>query len=194
VTVTDAANCPMENGERRNDPGERRAAIEEYLTRQRPALRRAYEARRSGRSCGACGGPLPAEVTEPVWMAKVGRFLIPSYHFQGPRVVDEIAPACRDCAPPELVAREPRAVPCDGCGRPLVWPWPVKALSRHWCSDRCRQAFYDRRRRRRREAGWAREEKVCPVCGEAFDATRRDAVTCRPACRQKAYRARKREG
>lgn len=36
-------------------------------------------------------------------------------------------------------------------------------------------------------------EKVCEVCEEPFTATRRDAKTCSPACKQKAYRERRRK-
>jgi len=49
-----------------------------------------------------------------------------------------------------------------------------------YCSLACRQAHRARAR-----------EKVCGVCGEAFTATRADAKTCSPACRQKAYRLRR---
>jgi len=37
-------------------------------------------------------------------------------------------------------------------------------------------------------------EKTCEVCGEQFTATRRDAKTCSPACKQKAYRQRQKQG
>jgi hypothetical protein len=32
---------------------------------------------------------------------------------------------------------------------------------------------------------------VCAICGEAFRAARRDAMTCSPACRQRLYRGRR---
>jgi predicted nucleic acid-binding Zn ribbon protein len=35
--------------------------------------------------------------------------------------------------------------------------------------------------------------KVCEVCGEEFTATRRDQKTCSRACKQKAYRRRRKE-
>jgi hypothetical protein len=56
------------------------------------------------------------------------------------------------------------------------------------CSRRC--ATLARQQVRHEAEAEARVGKTCPVCGEVFDATRRDAVTCRPACRQKAYRRR----
>jgi len=45
----------------------------------------------------------------------------------------------------------------------------------------------------RREKRLEERKKVCEVCGEEFTATRRDAKTCSPRCKQKAYRQRKKE-
>jgi hypothetical protein len=164
------------------------AEVAPQLEVQLPAQHRAREARREGRVCGACGGPLPVDRAEPFWMAG----LSPNYHGGGPRWSRWLAPVCRACAPPELLARQGRAVRCDGCGRPPVRGWDVAGGSRLWCSGSCRHAFYDRRRRSRRDARDARSRKACPVCGRVFDGTRRDAVTCSPACRQRAYRQRRR--
>jgi hypothetical protein len=76
---------------------------------------------------------------------------------------------------------------CNWCGRPIVfvtqtkYPEPYRRIM--YCSEACREAAAGV------EAG--SREKVCEVCGESFTATRRDAKTCSPACKQKAYRARK---
>jgi hypothetical protein len=105
-----------------------------------------------------------------------------------------------------------RCLDCIGGGRPRAWcgprPCPVcerpvyDALGdryggrrdprlRPLCSTRCSSVYYSRRRQ-----GWSAEAltRDCATCGERFEATRRDAVTCSPACRQKAYRRRAAEG
>lgn len=105
--------------------------------------------------------------------------------------------------PPWAPQPAPALRPCESCGRPVsrragrrevsgrhIGRWVTPA---HACSDRCLHALYDARRPTRTEAGAARAHKTCPVCGEAFDGTRRDQVTCSPACRQKAYRRRRRD-
>ena len=56
-----------------------------------------------------------------------------------------------------------------------------------YCCVRCAQQGYLIRRRNRAE--FARE-KVCPVCDVDFKRTRRDAVYCNRACKQRAYRVR----
>ncbi|MEU7028936.1 hypothetical protein AB0A60_19875 [Streptomyces sp. NPDC046275] len=84
-------------------------------------------------------------------------------------------------------------------------PLPVTSRSdKRFCSPACKQA--DRRWRRHQAEAvaiglWYRlgvetEHVVrCPACGKRFalgHGHRRDAVYCRPACRQAAYRERKR--
>lgn len=96
--------------------------------------------------------------------------------------------------------------PCVVCGRPVVnersarRPMVVADDGRGLvpgghilCSERCTQAHWAAYRHERwmEEAAEARH-KTCPVCGEVFDGTRRDQVTCSPACRQRAYRRRRR--
>jgi hypothetical protein len=83
--------------------------------------------------------------------------------------------------------------PCDACGQTVT---AVEGMGQYcrrlhlFCGDRCRSRYYSRLRSKR--AARARE-KVCEVCGEEFTATRRDAKTCSPACKQKAYRRRRAE-
>jgi hypothetical protein len=81
-------------------------------------------------------------------------------------------------------------VPCEGCGRPVVNLATGHYRVRTLCSDRC--AWTVRNERLKDERIEARQQKVCPVCGETFDGSRRDTVTCSPKCRQKAYRQRNR--
>lgn len=72
---------------------------------------------------------------------------------------------------------------CWWCGRNFTSHYP---LSR-WCSGRCANDAYIKRRRERRAAA---REKVCEICGEPFTATRADAKTCSARCKQRAYRQR----
>jgi len=66
----------------------------------------------------------------------------------------------------------------------------VSELRRTFCSDSCQQDYHNQLRKERRAE---ERENVCEVCGEEFTATRGDAKTCSPSCKQKAYRRRKRE-
>jgi hypothetical protein len=81
--------------------------------------------------------------------------------------------------------------PCDTCGRAVS---AVEGAGQYYrrlhlfCGDRCRSWYYSRLRS---ERAARTREKVCEVCDEPFTATRRDAKTCSPACKQKAYRQRK---
>lgn len=124
------------------------------------------------------------------------------------------APACRTCGEalgPDATAyldggRGRGAPRCEACYRADRWHFFVRARGRcavcdrpvargsSWpptitCSPACKALVgIVRQRERRLEA----RPKVCAVCGAAFDATRADQVTCSAACRQKAYRQRRR--
>jgi hypothetical protein len=81
--------------------------------------------------------------------------------------------------------------PCRGCGRPVIrWQW----AARYWwkdapevaavCSERCRRwAYYGHSEPHR---------YTCEVCGETTTSSRNDSRYCSNACRQRAYRQRKR--
>lgn len=71
---------------------------------------------------------------------------------------------------------------CAYCGDEIP-----NAFRRKYCSYRCANDAYIARRREKQEAA---REKVCAVCGERFNAKRKDAVYCSSACKQKAYRQR----
>jgi hypothetical protein len=81
-----------------------------------------------------------------------------------------------------------REIPCPGCQRTMVFGGFCRTIPA--CSDRCATLAHGARRRARLEA--ARADRVCEQCGATFDPPRSDARTCSPACRQKAYRARRR--
>jgi predicted RNA-binding Zn-ribbon protein involved in translation (DUF1610 family) len=84
-----------------------------------------------------------------------------------------------------------RSYSCPECGRDVVVVRveDVKGRRRsaYYCSGRCRD---ERRLRVARERRARAREKACAECGAEFTATRSDAKTCSPACRQKAYRRR----
>jgi predicted nucleic acid-binding Zn ribbon protein len=83
--------------------------------------------------------------------------------------------------------------PCAGCGRQVFNINNRRQYQRTLttCCPRC----YSRAARLAlsRKAEPSRH-KTCPVCGQAFQATRTDARTCSSACKQKAYRQRKHAG
>jgi hypothetical protein len=183
--VTDAASPTSRSGESRN-------AVEEVFARQAEASQRVFEARKRARICGRCGVALPADPETPLVRGSVGRFLVPDYHFQGPRWIVRDAPLCADCQPEGGLPEKPWTGQCTGCGRRLVGFGWVGGYYTTWCSRSCRQAYYDSHRARRRVAAHKRAAKRCAVCDRHFHPSRLDAVTCSPACRQKAYRQRRR--
>jgi hypothetical protein len=97
-------------------------------------------------------------------------------------------------------------VPCVVCGRPVVnersarRPMQIAEDGRGLvpgghilCSERCATAHWAAYRHGRWMAAAAEaRHTTCPVIGEVFDGTRRDQLACSPACRQKAYRQRRR--
>jgi predicted nucleic acid-binding Zn ribbon protein len=56
-----------------------------------------------------------------------------------------------------------------------------------FCSDECRWTYHNRLRHERTEG---ERQKVCEVCGTEFTASRADAKTCSPRCRQRLRRQR----
>ena len=89
--------------------------------------------------------------------------------------------ACPDCKP----SAAEYATPCEACGR--------KVARHRFCNWHCKAHYYNApaAARRKAERLKARQGKVCEQCGKTFTATRSDQKTCSPACRQKAYRDRK---
>lgn len=136
---------------------------------------------------------------EPVYWTSYWAVIKRSYGPSGKRRQGYI---CADCfGPPSTAAplwpgQQPdrwEARSCEQCGRPchrrVGFGRSDWSRSKHaFCSDACAAAFY---RAPRLEAAAAARRKVCTVCSSPFDALRRDAETCSPACRQKAFRMRK---
>lgn len=74
---------------------------------------------------------------------------------------------------------------CEHCGRTMYFITETKYKGDYarvaYCSDYCREA----------KRGKIREPVTCTVCFTSFIPKRRDAKTCSPACKQKAYRMRR---
>ena len=148
---------------------------------ERLRRRRRYRAEKTGKICGKCGRELSADEkvyrTELKWMTVL----------------------CEGCAPKYMKRdHDPYAFrryvtePCDSCRRLVVFEATGRdRYRRHvFCCGRCRWTYYNAERNERNARA---REKVCEVCGEGFTASRRDAKTCSPPCKQKAYRRRKQE-
>ena len=87
---------------------------------------------------------------------------------------------------------------CPGCGEPIFVASNLRSYKLQFCSMRCYQRSY---RKRRRDTGSAIDWKFtgevprrhqCAACKVLFRGKRRDARFCSNRCRQWAYRARKR--
>jgi hypothetical protein len=136
----------------------------------REAQQRALDANRTAATCGRCGRALA--VAEPVWWTRG-----PSHSGNALTV------ACAACTP-EWWKDRSRPGACETCGRPVGM---ARRPSHHvFCSARCRWRWGNAAHRA------ARLPKPCAVCGTPFTA-RRDAMTCSAACRQRAYRRRRKE-
>jgi hypothetical protein len=187
--VTDTQQSPSVTTVSRN-AGEREKPYGEYPP---------YKAVANGEVCGRCFGRLePGEAVfvlpwAAYWVERLGRY-----------VENLIGARCANCGAPFGLRRVYGDVwtdgygiryylerPCVTCGRPV---FRDRAYVRKYvaCCDGCRKANHNRVRRERRRAR-ARDGKACDVCGESFTATRADAKTCSSACKQKAYRRRRKE-
>jgi hypothetical protein len=132
------------------------------------------------RWCEQCGLTLGAD--EPVWRLRWSHPLrtlceacVAWYHAEPRGYYDE--------------PRRYRAECCPQCSR-LVYRSRWDYRGRPFCCEACRHRF-DAAERREARAD-ARADLRCEVCGEAIKADRSDARYCKSACRQKAYRDRKR--
>jgi hypothetical protein len=157
----------------------------------------AREARATARWCGCCGRELASR--EPAYFgADVYVGMTPLYWdgLRKPRICQplyERTVLCGACAPEWLSPDRDDVVTqlCAHCERPMVSRLALSELRRTLCSDSCRRKYRNRERREKRAE---ERRKVCEVCGEEFTATRRDAKTCPGgACKQKAYRRRRKE-
>jgi hypothetical protein len=76
---------------------------------------------------------------------------------------------------------------CAGCGRTMTFG--ASHMVVRACSTACDRVTDNERRRTHRAD--IRNGATCEQCGSTFDPPRTGARYCKPACRQKAYRARK---
>jgi hypothetical protein len=122
--------------------------------------------------CAKCGASIAAG--DPVWIDTYRYYLK--------------AATCAECArrpwdEPELVGR------CDGgCGHEVHVRERLDRLHL-FCSRRCEIRFYTLQRKNERAR---QRRRHCAVCGTIFEPKRAGARTCSSACRQRAYRERKR--
>jgi hypothetical protein len=88
---------------------------------------------------------------------------------------------------------EPRKeTTCPGCGEPIFISPNLRSYQLHFCSMRCYQRDYRKRRRHSESAidwKWA-GERHCAACKKSFR-KRRDAKFCSSRCRQWHYRRRR---
>ncbi len=156
----------------------------------------AREARRTAGLCGCCAQTLYPE--NPAYFGvKIYVGMTPLLWDQTskPRICEPLykrTVLCGACAPGWLSQERDDVVTqlCGQCERPMVYRFTTSELGRTFCSDACGRVYHNQSRRERRAEQC---EKVCDVCGEEFTATRNDAKTCSPKCRQKAYRRREKE-
>jgi hypothetical protein len=160
------------------------------------ARERAKEARATVRWCGCCGREFASR--EPAYFgAEVYVSMMPLdwNKVSKPRICEpqyERTVLCESCAPEWLSPERDDVVTqlCANCERPMVSRLALSEMRRTLCSDPCRCAYQNQVRKEKRAEG---RRKVCEVCGEEFSATRQDQKTCSKACKQKAYRQRKKE-
>jgi len=167
-------------------------AIEEWEAREL-----AREARATTSWCGGCGRDLASR--EPAYFgADVYVGMTPLYwdRVRKPRICQPLyeRTVLYSASAPEWLSPERDDVAmqlCAHCERPMVSRLELSELRRTLCSDSCRREYRNRERREKRAE---ERRKVCEVCGKAFIAARRDAKTCPGgACKQKAYRRRRKE-
>jgi len=144
----------------------------------------AYRAQRTCDFCGVCGRRL--DKGETIWRVSFGL---------GPCIIGwswTMAPTCEQCRPwnrgylPET--------PCEHCGRRVV----NQAGGRQWyrkhtyCSERCADENDSIIQKSVRAQRRQQREYICSVCEKAFRPSRKDALHCSSACRQRDYRNRQR--
>ena len=83
----------------------------------------------------------------------------------------------------ELLLQPLRKIYCKGCGRVFYTNIETK---KYCLYSLCGNRGYQRELKWRQK--YARKERICQTCGNAFTPKRSDAKFCCNACRQKAYR------
>jgi hypothetical protein len=158
------------------------AGLGERDPEERAAWKRRREALQGATHCGQCRKPLEGTIYRfAVWGSELGV-------------------RCEDCIPQYIRDRRGKdgwtqghyvEGACEICRRMVVRKMARQNYYSHrhiFCSERCRTEHYTRTRRAARAVA---REKACETCGAPFTGTRRDARHCSSACRQKAYRERR---
>jgi hypothetical protein len=152
--------------------------VSDYEKEWQEKMTRYERARRDAATCGKCGKPLP--LPAPVWLQRLRAL-------SGWRKSIRLVPICADCRGDWYPSNWSQGH-CVNCGR-CVYHCKHRGdyrLTHVSCSQRCRIAIHNALAKAKRPD----RNKTCATCGKAFLAPRADAVTCSPACRQKAYRQR----
>jgi hypothetical protein len=175
--------------------------LREYeLPEEQEAWIRAIEAPELAKTCGSCGRSLrPGEAVYFGAEVYVGFPPLRWSVTHAPRVCQpryQRTVLCGSCAPDWLSEDREGVVAqlCSHCERPMVYLLAPSQVGRTFCSDPCGRTYHSQLHNRlRNERGAEEREKVCETCGERFTATRRDQKNCSTACKQKAYRYRKKQ-
>jgi hypothetical protein len=168
--------------------------------------KRRIEASKKGGACGKCGRALEDNETAytrcRTYAGIAGGLMSrPGPRFENVTVCEACAPGFMTKAPDAFFDTEVNGeaarvwygkgfakMQCETCGRPVVHERTARWQPRVYCSYRCEYTYHNHRRSQRDEH---LRQKVCEVCSKEFTATRAHAKTCSAACKQRAYRARK---
>jgi hypothetical protein len=127
--------------------------------------------------CAQCGGELLRVILAPRR----------SFPDDGPFAhhIYSLTPLCGQCATPEELAYASHSMSCPGCSISMQIS-PRDAMMTKWpaCSDRCYQRAWRQSRRMK--------QRACEVCRATFSTARTDTRFCSGACRQWAFRLRRR--
>lgn len=133
-----------------------------------------------GEHCGKCGQPIGRFF--PVVRGQAP-FKYSGFLGSGTKYLDTVL--CLECAPKGY--RKWTLGSCEVCFRPY---YRRSQRAQHWfCCDSCEWRYRNQLAKRRHGPA---ESRTCEQCGHSFHA-RADSRHCSPACRQKAYRQRKRK-
>ncbi len=149
-------------------------------------IKLASKAQENCDSCGKCGRNLAKD--ETVWRMRMG---MGRAFFGGNGFT--VAPVCEQCRPRYHSYLPER--PCEHCSRAVI----NEDNGRRWyrkhtyCSEQCAEEHGSIILKSVRAQRRQQREYVCRVCDKPFKPSRRDALHCSSACRQRDYRNRQRE-
>ncbi len=140
------------------------------------------KAQKSCGFCGTCGREI--DKGETIWRVYIGL----GYGFFGR--IWTVAPVCEQCRP--RYRRYLLEQSCGHCGRGVI----NENNGRRWYRKNtvCSESYDYEYRQVIKKQGRQHTECVCRVCEKSFRPSRRDALHCSSACRQRDYRRRKQEG